>query len=88
MRLSSVYNSIKSVNLLPHLLKLKVGCVVMVAYNINPPNKVCNGTRLLVTYLQKDIVVGKILGGVCDGEQVIKPRITLLSTEICTGTRK
>nr|XP_027238257.1 uncharacterized protein LOC113829312 [Penaeus vannamei] len=52
----------------------------MVIRYINPP-KICNGTKLIVTNLKKNITVGNILGGVCDGEQVIMPRVTLISTD-------
>ncbi|XP_069982907.1 uncharacterized protein [Penaeus vannamei] len=52
----------------------------MVIRNIDPP-KICNGTRLIVTNLKKNIIVGNILEGVCDVEQVIIPRITFISTD-------
>ena len=48
--------------------------------NICPP-KLCNGTRIIVTNLQKNIVVGNILTGVYKGEQVMLPRITLETTD-------
>ena len=77
---TSVYNSIDSPSIPLHLLKLKVGAVVMVMRNIYPP-KLCNGTRIIVTDLQKNIIVGNILTGAYRGEQVMLPRITLESTD-------
>ncbi|KAK4324110.1 hypothetical protein Pmani_005235 [Petrolisthes manimaculis] len=72
---TSVFNGMRSPGLPPHKLKLKVGAVVMVVWNISPP-KICNGTRVMVTNLRKHLIVGKILGGVCDGEQISQYRRT------------
>ena len=77
---TSVYNSINSPSIPPHELKMKVGVIVMVMRNICPP-KLCNGTRVIVTNLMKNIIVGKILTGAYKGEQVLLPRITLESTD-------
>ncbi|XP_076059355.1 ATP-dependent DNA helicase Pif1-like [Oratosquilla oratoria] len=76
----SVYNAMSSPSLPPHELKLKIGSVIMVIRNICPP-KLCNGTRVMVTNLQKNIIVGKILGGAYKGEQVLLPRVPLESTD-------
>ncbi|XP_076061287.1 uncharacterized protein LOC143037062 [Oratosquilla oratoria] len=77
---TSVYNSINSPSIPLHELKMKIGAVVMVMRNICPP-KLCNGTRIIVTNLQKNIIVGNILTGAYRGEQVMLPRITLDSTD-------
>ncbi|XP_076037449.1 ATP-dependent DNA helicase Pif1-like [Oratosquilla oratoria] len=77
---TSVYNSINSPSIPLHELKMKIGAVVMVMKNICPP-KLCNGTRIIVTNLQKNIIVGNILTGAYRGEQVMLPRITLESTD-------
>ena len=53
----------------------------MVMRNMYPPPKLCNGTRIIITNLQKNIIVGNILTGAYRGEQVILPRITLESTD-------
>ncbi|XP_076057277.1 uncharacterized protein LOC143034816 [Oratosquilla oratoria] len=73
---TSVFNALTSPSLPLHELKVKMGCVLMVIRNICPP-KLCNGTRIIVSNLQKNIIVGKILGGSYAGEQVLIPRITL-----------
>ncbi|XP_076069747.1 uncharacterized protein LOC143041623 [Oratosquilla oratoria] len=77
---TSVYNALNSPSIPLHELKLKVGAVIMVLRNICPP-KLCNGTRILITDLQKNIIVGKILVGAYRGEQVLLPRVTLESTD-------
>ncbi|XP_076055270.1 ATP-dependent DNA helicase Pif1-like [Oratosquilla oratoria] len=77
---TSVFNALTSPSIPPHELKVKIGSVVMVMRNICPP-KLCNGTRVMVTNLQKNIIVGKILGGSYRGEQVLLPRITLEATD-------
>ncbi|XP_076044688.1 uncharacterized protein LOC143027303 [Oratosquilla oratoria] len=77
---TSVYNSMTSPSLPLHQLRLKIGSIIMVIRNICPP-KLCNGTRVMVTNLQKNIIVGKILGGTYRGEQVLLPRVTLESTD-------
>ncbi|XP_076069711.1 uncharacterized protein LOC143041586 [Oratosquilla oratoria] len=77
---TSFFNAITSLSLPLHMLRLKVGSVIMIMRNICPP-KLCNGSRVIVTNLQKNIIVGKILGGTHRGEQVLLPRITLESTD-------
>ncbi|XP_076037353.1 ATP-dependent DNA helicase Pif1-like [Oratosquilla oratoria] len=77
---TSVYNSINSPSVPLHELKLKIGAVVMVMRNICPP-KLCNGTRIIVTNLQRNIIVGNILTGAYKGEQVMLPRVTLETTD-------
>ncbi|XP_076055149.1 ATP-dependent DNA helicase PIF6-like [Oratosquilla oratoria] len=73
---TSVFNAMTSPSLPPHQLRVKVGSVLMIIRNICPP-KLCNGTRIIVTNLKKNVLVGKILGGSYRGEQVMIPRITL-----------
>ncbi|XP_076044745.1 ATP-dependent DNA helicase Pif1-like [Oratosquilla oratoria] len=71
---TSVFNTLTSPSLPLHEIKVKIGCVLMVIRNICPP-KLCNGTSIIVSNLQKNIIVGKILGSYA--EQVLIPRITL-----------
>lgn len=44
-------NMIKCSGLPNHILKLKVGCIVMLLRNLNQALELCNGTRLIVTRL-------------------------------------
>ncbi|XP_076052787.1 uncharacterized protein LOC143032201 [Oratosquilla oratoria] len=77
---ASVFNAMTSPSLPLHALKVKVGCVLMIIRNICPP-RLCNGTRIMVTNLKKNVIVGKILGGSYRGEQVLIPRIVLESQD-------
>ena len=45
---SEFLNSLISNGLSPHVLKLKLGCPVILLRNIDPANGLCNGTRLVV----------------------------------------
>jgi len=43
-------NTLTPNGLPPHILKLKIGWPVILLRNIDPPNGLCNGTRLVVRY--------------------------------------
>jgi ATP-dependent DNA helicase PIF1 len=45
---SEFLNSLTPNGLPPHVLKLKLGCPVILLRNIDPANGLCNGTRLVV----------------------------------------
>jgi ATP-dependent DNA helicase PIF1 len=45
---SEFLNSLTPNGLPPHVLKLKLGCPVILLRNIDPTNGLCNGTRLVV----------------------------------------
>ncbi|XP_076065254.1 uncharacterized protein LOC143039266 [Oratosquilla oratoria] len=51
---TSVFNAMTSPSLPPHQLRVKVGSVLMIIRNICPP-KLCNGTRIIVTNLKKNV---------------------------------
>ncbi|XP_076066980.1 ATP-dependent DNA helicase Pif1-like [Oratosquilla oratoria] len=76
----STLNEINPASLPVHCLELKIGSVVMVIRNISPP-RICNDTRVIVDNLKKNIIVGRILGGVYDGEQITIFRIKLVSSD-------
>ena len=40
-------NSLTPNGLPPHVLKLKVGCLIILLRNIDPVNDLCNGTKLV-----------------------------------------
>jgi hypothetical protein len=46
---SEFLNTLTPNGLPPHVLKLKVGCPIMLPRNIDPANGLCNGTRLVVS---------------------------------------
>ena len=41
-------NTLTPNGLPPHMLKLKIGCPVILLRNIDPANRLCNGTRLII----------------------------------------
>ncbi|XP_066384831.1 ATP-dependent DNA helicase PIF1-like [Miscanthus floridulus] len=41
-------NTLTPNGLPPHVLKLKIGCLVILLRNIDPVNRLCNGTRLII----------------------------------------
>ncbi|XP_076037231.1 uncharacterized protein LOC143022769 [Oratosquilla oratoria] len=77
---ASVFNSMDSPSIPPHKLRLKEGAIVMVMRNICPP-KICNGTRVMVTNLRRNVIVGEILTGVYRNTQILLPRVTLEATD-------
>ena len=47
----------------PHELILKNNVPIMLLRNINPPQRLTNGTRLKVTKMGERVIEAKILGG-------------------------
>ena len=74
-------NSLDLPGMSPHHLQLKVGSPVILLRNLNPP-RLCNGTRLVIKKLMKNIVEASILNGKFRGESVLLPRIPIISTEV------
>ncbi|GFV01037.1 ATP-dependent DNA helicase [Trichonephila clavipes] len=87
---SEFLNSISVPGLPPHKLELKIGVPFILLRNLNPPI-FCNGTRLRVVTLQKNVIEGRIISGCGKGETVFVPRIpiipsnSLLSSEDCNS---
>jgi ATP-dependent DNA helicase PIF1 len=72
-------NSLDPPGVPQHTLDLKVGCVVMLLRNLNPP-KLCNGTRIQITSLHDHLIRGKILSGQHKGQDATIPRIPIIPT--------
>lgn len=70
-------NTIRTSGLPNHLIRLKVGCPVMLLRNIDPAAELCNGTRLVVTDLGEKIIQAKVIHGKYAGNRVYIPRMVL-----------
>ncbi|KAL0808880.1 hypothetical protein ABMA28_012550 [Loxostege sticticalis] len=73
-------DSLSAPGLPSHKISLKNGNVfggIILIRNLSPP-KLCNGTRLKVTSLQRNIIEAEILTGCGVGERVFIPRIPLI----------
>lgn len=70
-------NSLSASGLPAHKIRLKVGVPIMLLRNLTPP-KLCNGTRLKVRALQRNLIEAEILTGCGAGESVFIPRIPLI----------
>ncbi|GBM87158.1 hypothetical protein AVEN_150840-1 [Araneus ventricosus] len=65
-------NSLIPTGLPPYELKLKIGCIIMLLRNLAPSKGLCNGTRLIITKLQQNIIQTKSIDGT---ETFLIPRI-------------
>ncbi|PIM96964.1 DNA helicase [Handroanthus impetiginosus] len=74
-------NSLDLPGMPPHHLQLKVGSPVILLRNLNPP-RLCNGTRLIIKKLMKNVVEASILNGKFRGEDVLLPRIPIIPTDV------
>ncbi|RCN27829.1 hypothetical protein ANCCAN_26434 [Ancylostoma caninum] len=63
----------------PHELKLKMNCPVMLKRNLNPSAGLCNGTRLRVKALHRNLIECEFITGERAGQHTFIPRITLTS---------
>ncbi|GBP67995.1 hypothetical protein EVAR_57969_1 [Eumeta japonica] len=74
-------NTINSTVLPNHKFLLQVGTPVMLLWNIKPP-KLCNGIRLQVKTLPRNLVETTILTGPAHEETVFVPRIPLIPNDL------
>ncbi|CAI0429361.1 unnamed protein product, partial [Linum tenue] len=70
-------NSLSFNGMPEHELTLKLYTPIMLLRNIDPPAGMCNGTRLMITYLGQNVIKGIILTGTHEGTVVAIPRIAL-----------
>lgn len=60
-----------------HKLNLKKGAIIMLLRNINTKKGLCNGTRLFVKDLKKNLIIAQVITGSAEGDMVFIPRIDL-----------
>ena len=80
-QLIQTFNSVDMPGIPPHHLQLKVGSLVILLRNLNPP-QLCNGTRLTSTKLKKNINEATIVNDKFRGENVLLPRIPMILTDV------
>ncbi|XP_039855293.1 ATP-dependent DNA helicase PIF1-like [Panicum virgatum] len=78
---SEFLNTLTPNGLPPHVLKLKIGCPIILLRNINPANGLCNGTRLVVRGFAKNSINAEIVFGQYAGKRVFLPRIPLCPSD-------
>ena len=65
----------------PHLLNLKVGAVAMLLRNLNIQQGLCNGTRLLIRRLHRNVINAEVLLGTHAGKRVLIPSVILAPSD-------
>jgi len=63
------------------VLKLKVGCPIILLQNIDPPNSLCNGTRLVVCGFQRNTIDAEIMLGQHAEKRLFLPQIPLCPSD-------
>ncbi|XP_061365402.1 uncharacterized protein LOC133308732 [Gastrolobium bilobum] len=79
-KLADILNTFSCSGLPDHKLILKVKVSVMLLRDIDQSKGLCNGTRLLITRLGHHVVEATILTGSNIGENVLIPRMTMISS--------
>ncbi|XP_022041580.1 uncharacterized protein LOC110944175 [Helianthus annuus] len=74
-------NSLTISGLPPHKLRLKTGCPIILLRNIDPPNGLCNGTRLICRAFGHNVIDAEIAIGDHSGKRVFLPRIPMTLPE-------
>ncbi|XP_008485961.1 uncharacterized protein LOC103522643 [Diaphorina citri] len=72
-------DSVTASGLPAHAITVKVGAPILLLRNLNAP-KLCNGTRLRVRALHRNVIEAEILTGCGIGESVFIPRIPMIAT--------
>lgn len=75
------FRTLETASLAPAQLRLKLGASVMLLRNLNPPEGMCNGTRLRLTHIGRFILEGQIPGGEQYGEKRLIPRNLMNTTK-------
>jgi len=78
---SEFLNTINSSGLPNHKITLKVGVPIMLLRNLDITAGLCNGTRLIVTKMERYILEGRVISGSKVGEKVYIPRLSLTPSD-------
>jgi ATP-dependent DNA helicase PIF1 len=78
---SEFLNDIQCSGIPNHQLTLKVGVPVMLLRNIDQASGLCNGTRLQVTKLGKNVITASVISGKHSGDVVYIPRMDLVPSD-------
>jgi hypothetical protein len=68
-------------NFPPHRLRLRVGAPVILLRKVDPANRLCNVTRLVIEKCGRWVLQARILCGVHKGNVLISPRMDLNTKE-------
>jgi ATP-dependent DNA helicase PIF1 len=74
-------NSLDLPGMPPHNLQMKVGSPVLLLRNLNPLG-LCNGKRLVIKKLMKNVIEAIILNGEFRGENILLPRFPIIPTDV------
>ncbi|KAG5582297.1 hypothetical protein H5410_052924 [Solanum commersonii] len=74
-------NTIKCFGVPNHSITLKVRVPVMLLRNNDQTTGLCNGTRLIATKLENQVIEAKVLSGQMAGQKVFIPRMTLTPSD-------
>jgi ATP-dependent DNA helicase PIF1 len=74
-------NSLTPGGLPPHLLRLKINCPIILLRNIDPPNGMCNDTRLICRAFQPNVINAEITVDEHARKRVFLLRISLYPSE-------
>ncbi|KAL6547146.1 hypothetical protein OROMI_022867 [Orobanche minor] len=75
-------NSIHTPGLPSHLLRLKTNDLIMLLWNINPSEGLCNGTCLICRHLGKNIISAEIVTGQHEGNSGNKVEAMLYGPDV------
>ncbi|XP_046632783.1 uncharacterized protein LOC124312311 [Daphnia pulicaria] len=78
---TEVLNSFDVSGIPTHLLKMKVGAVIILLKNIDSRQGLCNGTRLIIRALRENLIVAEIAAGKNKGHIVYIPRMMMSPTD-------
>jgi ATP-dependent DNA helicase PIF1 len=75
-------NTLTPNGLPPHVLKLKIGCPIILLRNIDPANGLCNGTGLAIRGFQRNSIDAEIVLGQHAGKRIFLPYTSVSSDEV------